>query len=368
MYEQDKKYMHRALQLALRGQYTTRPNPLVGAVLVKNNQIIGEGAHLQAGEPHAEIYALKQAGENAKGSTCYVTLEPCSHWGRTGPCVDALIQAGVARVVFSMRDPNPKVHYQNQGIERLKAAGILVEQGLFEAESRALNPGFISYMERRRPYVRAKIAASLDGKTALSNGQSQWITGKAARQDVQYLRARSSVIITGWGTIKLDNPSLNIRQKDWPENCLLDKSLAIKQPARIICDSKYQSSKDLKIYETETQEGKIWIAHANFYKKSEPQGIYLPNQNNQVDLFKLLDWCYEQNFTDVLIEAGNILTGAWVQSGLIDEYWIYLAPCFLGSGARDMLKIPALEDLNQAKRFSLQSSELIGQDLRLIVK
>lgn len=358
----DEFYMRRALELALQGQYTARPNPIVGAVIVKDNKIIGEGAHLRAGEPHAEIHALRQAGEKAKGSTCYVTLEPCCHWGRTGPCVEALIQAGISKVIFAMRDPNPKVN--GQSIEKLKAAGIEVAYGVLEQEAKNLNPGFISRMVRKRPYVRAKIAASLDGRTALANGQSQWITGKEARQDVQYLRARSSVIISGRGTVEIDNPSLTVRQNDWPEKW----SLEIIQPVRIICDSAFQINqnlKSLKLYETESP---VWIAHANPNKKSEPEGIYLPNSNHQVDLEGLIRWCYEQDFSEVLIEAGSSLTGAFLEQNLIDEFWIYLAPCFLGPEAAPMVRLPSLKNLQGIGRWEIQSQQLIGQDLRIILK
>ncbi len=356
-------YMHRALELALQGQYTARPNPMVGAVLVnKDGEIIGEGAHLRTGEPHAEIHALKQAGEKARGSTCYVTLEPCCHWGRTGPCVDALIQAGVSQVVFAMQDPNPQVN--GQSISKLKDAGIQVSYGLLEQEARNLNPGFISRMIRKRPYVRAKIAASLDGRTALSNGKSQWITGKEARQDVQYLRARSSGIISGSGTVKVDNPSLTVRQNDWPEKYLLD----IKQPVRIICDSEFKINKNfnlnLKLYETKSP---VWIAHANPNKKAEPEGIYLPNKNNQVDLEGLINWCYEQELPEILIEAGNILTGAFLEKNLIDEIWIYLAPCFFGQDARAMVNLSLLNSLENIKRWQIQSVKMIGQDIRIIL-
>ena len=369
---QDECFMRRALELALLGQYTARPNPMVGAVLVNQaGEVIGEGSHLKAGEAHAEVQALRQAGELARGSTCYVTLEPCSHTGRTGPCVDALIQAGVSKIIFSMKDPNPLVK-NNEGLEKLKKAGVEIFWGLLEQESRDLNPGFISRMERSTPYVRAKIAASLDGKTALKNGQSQWITSPESRQDVQTLRARSDVIISGSVTVKLDNPSLNIRLE-----------LNNTQPLRIICNTSgdlLNNFKNLNLYKTQEKnkvlnQPNFLIAHANLNYKNHEQGLYLPNyasknnlENNQkIDLKNLLNFCHENNFSEVLIEAGSILTSAFLDQNLIDELWIYMAPCFLGSGARDMFNLPEILNLDQAQRWKIKSIQLIGPDLSVVL-
>jgi len=371
---QDEFFMRRALDLALLGQYTARPNPLVGAVLVNpSGEIIGEGAHLNYGEAHAEINALAQASTNnkpIKKSTCYVTLEPCSHTGKTGPCVDALTQAGVSKIIFAMKDPNPLVK-NNQGLEKLKKAGVEIFWGLLEQEARDLNPGFISRMEKSRPYVRAKIAASLDGKTALSHGQSQWITSPESRQDVQYLRARSSVIISGSGTVKADNPSLNIRLEN------LKISQKIVQPLRIICNSSgdlFENIENLNLFKNQVNHNFL-IAHSNinFINLSQLNNLYLPNpdlnKNQKINLKNLLNFCHENNYSEVLIEAGNKLTSAFLNQNLIDELWVYMAPCFLGAGAVDMLTIPEVLNLNQAHEqgWKIKSIELIGPDLKIIL-
>jgi len=358
---QDECFMRRALELALLGQYTARPNPIVGAVLVNSlGQIIGEGAHLKSGEPHAEIHALKQAGELARGATCYVTLEPCSHTGKTGPCVDALIQAGVSKIIFAMRDPNPLVK-NNSGLEKLTQAGIKISWGLLEQEARDLNPGFISRMERSKPYVRAKIAASLDGKTALSNGQSQWITSPESRLDVQTLRAKSDVIISGSGTVRLDNPSLNVRE------------ITGLQPVRIICNTSgdlFKNLENLNLYTTQElnkilNKPNFLIAHSNIYYQNHEQGLYFPDLKN--NLKNLLNFCDEKNLNNILIEAGSIFTSAFLNQDLIDELWIYMAPCFLGSGARDMLNLPEILNLDQANRWKIKSIQLIGPDVRVVL-
>ena len=318
-----------ALRLAEQGLYSTQPNPRVGCVIVKNNQIIGQGAHLKAGEPHAEVYALREAGAEAKDADVYVTLEPCSHHGRTPPCVDALIAAGVKRVVVAMQDPNSLV--AGNGIKRLQAHGIEVETGLLESEVLALNPGFISRMTHNMPYLRTKIATSLDGKTALNNGKSQWITGEAARLDVQRWRAQSCAIITGVGTVLTDNPRLNVR---------LDN--INRQPIRVIVDSKLQTPLNCKMLDTITlQTSPVLIAYASDahnqasgLSAAGAELLHLPDVNGRVDLTALLSILAERGINEVLLEAGQGLNGAFLQASLIDEFIFYYAPKLMGADAK----------------------------------
>lgn len=333
----DLDFMARAIELARKGRYTTRPNPNVGCVIVKNNQIIGEGFHLKAGEPHAEIHALEQAGHQASGSTAYVTLEPCSHTNRTGPCADALIQAGISRVVCASLDPNPKVN--GQGVEKLKAAGIDVEVGLLEQEAIQLNQGFFKAMSQGEPYVRLKIAASLDGKVALANGQSKWITGETSRLDVQKLRAQSAVIITGRGTFEADQPQMTVRQHEWAEPWPYE----IPQPARVVCDRDGQLD----------QLNGFMAATAKQFDRND----YLP---------ELLQWCVQQQYYDVMVEAGPTLSGAFLDQGLVDELYLYYAPTLLGPNARSLATIHDLVSLADKPAFQLAQVQQLDQDVRLI--
>lgn len=355
--------MTAALHLAEQGLCSTQPNPRVGCVIVKNNLIIGKGAHLKAGEPHAEVFALREAGANAKDADVYVTLEPCSHHGRTPPCVDGLIAAGVKRVVVAMQDPNPLV--AGNGIKRLQAHGIVVETGLMESQSMALNPGFISRMTLGMPYVRSKIAASLDGKTALKNGKSLWITGEPARLDVQHWRAQSCAIITGIGTVLADNPSMTVRLSN-----------SIRQPLRVIVDSRLQTPADCKMLNAKTpQASPVLIAFANDANNSAAtltaagaELLHLPNTNNRVDLHALLSNLAQRGINEVLLEAGQGLNGAFLQANLIDEFILYYAPKLMGADAKSMFAISELTEMNQAIDLQVFDVRQVGVDIRVRAK
>lgn len=344
--------MARALQLAAHGLYTTSPNPRVGCVIVKDGRIIGEGWHERAGTPHAEIHALQAAGEAARGATVYVTLEPCSHHGRTPPCAEALINAGVARVVAAMSDPNPLV--AGGGISMLTLAGIQAEVGLMEADARALNPGFISRMTRQRPWVRLKTASTLDGKTALANGASQWITGEAARADVQRLRARACAILTGSGTVMADNPRMNVREVDIG-----------RQPLRVIVDSGLRTPADAAIL-----PALIACHHADpaaraVLEQAGAEVIVLPGTDGRVDLAALLTLLAQRGVNELHVEAGAALNGALIKAGLVDEWVAYMAPMAVGDAARGLFAMPPLATLADAARFKLADVRQIGDDLRL---
>lgn len=355
-YPFDEQHMARALQLAERGLTTTMPNPRVGCVIANEEEIVGEGWHERAGEPHAEVHALRNAGAQAHGATAYVTLEPCSHFGRTPPCCDALIRAGVRRVVAAMQDPNPTV--AGRGFERLRAAGIEVAVGLLEARARALNEGFVSRMERGRPWLRIKSAASLDGRTALANGQSQWITCDEARADAQHWRARSCAILTGIGTVLADNPRLTVRGVH-----------RVGQPLRIIVDSHLRTPLDASVLD----EGHALIATAvqdeqrfERYRELGAEIISLPGEHGQVDLPRLMLELGARGLNEVLTEAGAGLNGALITSGCADALLLYLAPCLLGMDARGMFSLPVLGDLHQRKTLHIQQITPIGEDLRIL--
>ncbi len=354
-----------ALQLAEQGLYTTQPNPRVGCVIVKNNQIIGQGAHIKAGEGHAEVLALSIAGTEAKDADVYVTLEPCNHYGRTPPCVDALINAGVKRVVVAMQDPNPLV--AGQGIKRLQAHGILVEIGLYEKQACALNAGFISRMTRQLPYVRSKIAASLDGRTALKNGKSQWITSEAARLDVQHWRAQSCAIITGIGTVLHDNPSMTVRLDNLP------LTHAVRQPLRVIVDSHLQTPVDCKMLDSTTlNSSPVLIAYAKDLSHKAhalsavgAELVELPDAHGRVDLRALLANLAKRGVNEVLLEAGQGLNGGFLQANLIDEFIFYYAPKLMGADAQAMFAIPELTQMQQVTDLQILDVRHIGSDIRL---
>lgn len=360
MAHSDDYFMQQALTLAQQGMYTTMPNPRVGSVVVRDGVIVGRGAHLRAGEPHAEVHALREAGDLAKGADVYVTLEPCSHQGRTPPCADALIAAGVKRVIVAMQDPNPKV--AGSGLAKLAAAGIEVTSGLMEHEARALNPGFISRMTRGTPYVRSKIAASLDGRTALANGVSKWITGEVARHDVQAWRARSCAIMTGVCTVLLDDPQMQVRRED------LVALLAGRQPLRVVVDSRLrtplnaailQGGGTLLAYATDT-EGKAGMLEA-----AGISTICLPNASGRVDLQRLLQHLATLEINEVLVEAGPGLNGALQEASLIDAYLLYYAPVLMGNDARGMLAMPGFTDMSQRITLDVQEVSAIGEDIRI---
>jgi diaminohydroxyphosphoribosylaminopyrimidine deaminase/5-amino-6-(5-phosphoribosylamino)uracil reductase len=351
----DHQHMAQALRLAERGLYTTSPNPRVGCVIVNDGTVVGEGWHARAGQAHAEIHALQQAGDRAHGATAYVTLEPCSHHGRTPPCAEALIAAGVARVVAAMRDPNPRV--AGSGLARLQAVGIDVASGLMEAQARDLNPGFISRMERQRPWVRSKIAASLDGGTALENGISQWITGAAARQDVQHWRARACAVLTGIGTVLADDPQMNVRDIDTgraPLRVVLDSQLRLPPDARIL-----QGSGVLIVC------GNDSVPQANALRQAGAEILALPRDDGLTDLAALLQALAQREINELHIEAGPCVNGDLLRAGLIDEFLLYLAPTLLGSSARGLFDFPALTEMSQRTDLDILALDKVGPDIRV---
>ncbi len=359
----DFEWMAHALRLAEQGLYTTTPNPRVGCVIVKNNQIAGLGTHLKAGEPHAEVFALRQAGLLAKDADVYVTLEPCSHFGKTPPCVQAVIAAQPKRVIIAMQDPNPQV--AGRGVAALRAEGIEVVVGVMESEARAQNPGFISRMTRGLPFVRSKIAASLDGRTALNNGKSQWITGEAARQDVQHWRAQSCSIVTGIGTVLADNPSMTVRLDD-----------VARQPLRVIVDSHLQTPVDCKMLDSAMlQQSPVLIVYAldtnhraDALNAVGAELVCLPDAEKRVDLKALFVLLAERGMNEVLVEAGQGLNGALLRANLIDEFIFYYAPKLMGAEAKAMFAIPELTSMQQVTDLQILDVRQIGCDIRLLAK
>jgi diaminohydroxyphosphoribosylaminopyrimidine deaminase/5-amino-6-(5-phosphoribosylamino)uracil reductase len=356
----DHGMMARALQLAERGLWTTSPNPRVGCVLVKDGEIVGEGWHEKAGEPHAEVHALRAAGDKARGATAYVTLEPCSHYGRTPPCAEGLIAAGVARVVAAMQDPNPLV--AGKGLAMLEAAGIETACGLLENEARELNIGFVSRMTRGRPWVRLKAAASLDGKTALYNGVSQWITGPDARRDGHRWRARVCAILTGVGTVRDDDPQMNVRDVETP-----------RQPWRVIVDSKLETPPESRILKA--GGGPVLIAcavedakKAAFFRSTGADILVVPNAAGKVDLAALLAELAKRGINEVHAEAGFKLNGSLMREGLVDELLLYLAPCLVGDAASGLFNLPELASLDGKRRLQIRDLRQVGQDIRLIAR
>ena len=356
----DCEYMARALRLARRGMYTAHPNPRVGCVLVKERHIIGEGWHRRTGEAHAEIVALEDAGGDAKGATAYVTLEPCSHQGKTPPCTDALIAVGVRHVVAAMTDPNSKI--SGNGHSALEDAGISVRTGLLQDAAVSLNAGFLSRMQRGRPFVRLKIAASLDGKTAMSNGESQWITGEAARDDVQRLRAASGAVMVGIGTVLADDPSLTVRCDDIDNGGM--------QPLRVVLDSK------LKMPASARMHG-LPGATAVFCTDNTDRGplqeagacVHLVGvQDGGVDLAAVMNKLADLEINDVLVEAGPTLAGSMLASGLVDELVIYQAPHIMGSETRTMFTTPDWRTIEQRLQVEIADVRKIGTDLRITAR
>jgi len=352
--------MARALQLAERGLYTTDPNPRVGCVLVKDGHIIGEGWHQKAGEGHAEVNALSAAANNAHNADCYVTLEPCSHFGRTAPCADALIKAGVKRVIIAMTDPNPLV--SGQGVEKLTAAGIEVTVGILTEQAQRLNEGFCQRMQLKRPYVRSKIAMSVDGRTAMASGESKWITGPAARQDVQKMRAQSSAILTGIGTIIADNPSLTVR----PEGSWYPVDQVIRQPLRVVVDSQLNTPTDSKVL-TDGQPTLV-VSTVENSRQLGVDIIQLPSQSGQVDLKALMAELAQRQINSVMVEAGAKLNGALLQQGLIDELVIYMAPKLMGDDAKGLFHLPELTSMSQALDLDIIDLRAVGKDWRITLK
>lgn len=353
----DREYMQRALRLARRGLYTTEPNPRVGCVIVRDGSIVGEGWHQRAGGPHAEILALQQAGKQAEGSTVYVTLEPCSHFGKTPPCADALINAGVARVVAAMQDPNPAV--AGSGFARLREHGIDVDSGVLEQAARAINPGFIKRMESGRPFIRVKLAMSLDGRTAMASGESQWISGEAARNDVQRLRARSSVIMTGIETVLHDDPSLNVRLS--PDQ--LQITGEVRQPHRVVLDSKLRFPPGAKMLSL--QGNTTVLTTAENRNDLACDVVRLDAVDGRLDLSDVMSWLAGMQANEVHVEAGATLCGALLQNKLVDEIVVYMAPLIMGNNARGLFDLPGLEHMADRIRLDFIDVRRIGKDLRI---
>ena len=358
----DQAHMAQALRLAKRGLYSTSPNPRVGCVIVRDGVVVGEGWHQRAGEAHAEVNALQQAGAAARGATAYVTLEPCSHHGRTPPCTEALLAAGIRRVVAAMADPNPLV--AGRGLAQLQAAGVAVDVGLMADEAHELNIGFVSRMTRKRPWVRLKAAASLDGKTALQNGESQWITGPQARQDGHCWRARACAILSGIGTVRKDDPQLNVRGVD-----------TSRQPLKVIVDSRLDLSPAARLLEV----GNVLLVSAGqavaevaeraaALRERGAEILDLPDGKGRVDLHALLHELAQRGLNEVHVEAGSRLNGALLAAGLVDEVLLYLAPCLLGDTARGLFALPALESLAGKHQLAIRAAERLGDDLRVLAR
>jgi diaminohydroxyphosphoribosylaminopyrimidine deaminase/5-amino-6-(5-phosphoribosylamino)uracil reductase len=354
----DHAHMARALRLARRGLNTTTPNPRVGCVVVRDGEVVGEGWHERAGEPHAEVHALRAAGARASGATVYVSLEPCNHHGRTPPCAEALVQARLARVVAAMQDPNPKV--AGSGLARLRAAGIQTACGLLEAQARELNIGFVSRMERGRPWVRVKTAASLDGRTALANGVSQWITGPLARRDGHRWRARACAVMAGIGTLQADNPRLTVREVE-----------TTRQPMRIVVDRNLEISADARVLEGGNVL--VFCAREDLAKSARlrdagAEVVALPDAGGKVDLPAMLRELGRRELNEIHVESGNRLNGALLRAGVVDELLIYLAPQLLGDAARGMFDLGVLTDLEQRVSLAVRDVRRFGPDLRIVAR
>ena len=354
----DHEFMARALRLAELGRYSTTPNPRVACLIVKDGGVVGEGWHRRAGEAHAEIHALRAAGSAARGATAYVTLEPCSHHGRTPPCAEALVSAGISRVVAAMQDPNPQV--AGRGLALLTAAGISAECGLLEEQAHELNIGFVSRMTRGRPWLRLKLAASLDGKSALENGVSQWITGSPARLDGHRWRARACAILTGIGTVQGDDPQLNVRDVDTE-----------RQPLKVVVDSRLE----LPLSARALNDGGLLVACATEPRekaaalRERGADIWcLPNNEGRVDLPALLAELGRRGINELHVEGGFKLNGALLAAGLVDELLLYLAPCLIGDAARGMFDMPALASLQDKRKLLINDVRLVGADLRILAR
>jgi len=375
---EDARFMALALRLAELGMNTTHPNPRVGCVLVRDGVLVGEGWHERVGGPHAEVLALRKAGAAARGATVYVSLEPCCHHGKTPPCVEGLIKAGVSRVVAAMTDPNPLV--SGKGLAMLAAAGIATSVGLLETESKALNPGFCKRMATGLPWVFSKLAMSLDGRTAMASGESRWITGPEARRDVHRLRARSSAILTGIGTVLSDDPFLTARfasphpnPKGDGENVPGDVIPLGRQPARIVVDSRFRLPPSAKLL---SQPGRTLLlgleteaAKAEVLREAGAEIHFLPaGLDGRVDLNAAMELLGQLQFNEVMVEAGATLNGELLRDGLVDEYVVYLAPCILGDGGRGLFHLPGLERMADRFELALQDVRRVGKDLRLNFK
>ena len=342
--------MARALALAEKGLFTTTPNPRVGCVIAQGDRVVGEGWHEKAGAPHAEVNALSAARGEAKGATAYVNLEPCNHHGRTPPCAKALVEAGVARVVAAIRDPNPEAAL---GGETLAAAGIRFEHGVLEAEARELNIGFFSRVERGRPWVRVKIAATLDGRSALADGRSQWITGPEARADGHRWRARACAILTGIGTVKADDPRLTVRDVETP-----------RQPLRVVVDSRLEISEGAKVLEG----GALIFGAVKPVRKANAEIVELANAAGKVDLPGMLKELARRGVNELHVEAGFKLNGSLAREGCVDEFLLYLNPSFLGDEAQGMVDLTGMTSLDRRMKMKIRSLDRVGEDIRIVAR
>ncbi len=353
----DHAMMARALRLAERGAYTTKPNPMVGSVIAHGDEVVGEGWHQRQGGPHAEVFALEAAGARARGATAYVTLEPCAHTGRTGPCADALVEAGVSRVVAAMRDPFPQV--DGAGFARLRDAGIEVGAGLMEAQARALNNGFLSRVERGRPWVRVKLACSLDGRTAMANGDSKWITGDAARMDVMRWRARAGAILTGAGTVLADDPSLTVRLGD---------DTPFVPPLRVVLDPGLATIARGKVREGDAPTLYVHAPDIKPPRELAAERVAVPIQSGMLDLGAVLARLAKRDINELHVETGATLAGALLQSGLVDELLLYIAPVVLGDKARPLFAGLGFTEMAQGLRMEIVETRSVGDDLRLLLR
>ena len=361
----DARHMARALELARLGVYSTHPNPRVGCVIVRDGETVGEGWHVQAGGPHAEVHALRQAGDRARGATAYVTLEPCSHHGRTPPCAEALVEAGVARVVVAMQDPNPQV--AGQGLERLRRAGIAVTCPLLATEARALNPGFLKRMEHGRPYIRVKLAMSLDGRTAMASGESQWITGPAARSAVQRLRAQSSAVLTGADSVTADGARMTVRAAELGLDAETTELATRRTALRILIDGRLRVPLDAPFF----QAGPALVvtcaeaaAHPQ-YAQGGHELLSLRGEDGRVDLLELSIELARRGINELLVEAGASLAGAFARQGLVDEYQLFIAAKFMGSTARPLLDWP-MARMSETAPLQIIEMTAVGDDWRVI--
>ncbi|WP_299079431.1 bifunctional diaminohydroxyphosphoribosylaminopyrimidine deaminase/5-amino-6-(5-phosphoribosylamino)uracil reductase RibD [uncultured Paraglaciecola sp.] len=365
----DHQMMARAIQLAKRGQYTTAPNPNVGCVISDSQgTVVGEGWHQKAGTPHAEIHALSQAGQKAQGATAYVTLEPCSHFGKTPPCADALITAGVTRVVAAMVDPNPLV--SGNGLKKLQQAGIKAEHGLLHNAAAQLNRGFIKRMSRGKPWVTVKLAASLDGKTALENGQSQWITSPEARQDVQRHRALSCGILSGSGTVMADNPMLNVRFSELNLSNQVLPEEALRQPLRILLDGRNQLPPSLKCLQPMQANlaGNVLLVNGHTSEHQFPEHVsqwQAPFKGNKLDLVTVMNKLAEMQLNHIWVEAGAKLSGALLENNLIDELILYQAPKLIGGSGQNLFDTQPLVAMEKVPELRWSDVRQVGKDIKM---
>jgi diaminohydroxyphosphoribosylaminopyrimidine deaminase/5-amino-6-(5-phosphoribosylamino)uracil reductase len=353
----DHAMMARALQLAERGAYTTKPNPMVGCVIARKDKIVGEGFHFRAGEPHAEVHALREAGARALGATAYVTLEPCAHMGRTPPCADALVAAGITRVVAACRDPYASV--DGEGIRKLMAAGVMTETGLMESAARELNRGFFSRIERGRPWLRIKLAMSMDGRTGLASGESKWITSRAARADVQQWRARSSAILTGSGTVLADDPQLTVR---------LAGGIPVAPPLRVVLDTRGRLAPNTRIFDAAAHTIAVHAVDMVPDYGDEINAFAVPRDGDGLDLHATMSQLAQRDINEVQVEAGATLCGALLRDGLVDEILLYIAPVLLGDKGLPLFAGLGINLMSDRHNLELVDSRQVGPDLRLLLR